>query len=196
MPASASRLVLVCPVPVALPVLGRLPVFNATSLRIPFHVLAGNHDHYVSAMISQAPCLLFCRHARGQARRLTRAYGGAQGNITAQLAYADLNPRWKFPDLNYTWTETVDAATHTTIQFIFLDSVELAGNSDVHDPETGELLHELAGDELLGPVNETLAAGQLLWLEDTLAHSTASYVIVATHYPVYSICEHGSTSKL
>ena len=34
------------------------------------------------------------------------------------------------------------------------------------------------------------------WIEATLKASTAPHVIVAGHYPVYSICEHGPTSLL
>ena len=34
------------------------------------------------------------------------------------------------------------------------------------------------------------------WLERTLATSTAHYLVVAGHYPIYSICEHGPTSGL
>ena len=32
------------------------------------------------------------------------------------------------------------------------------------------------------------------WLEDTLKASTASFLVVAGHYPVWSICEHGPTA--
>lgn len=137
-------------------------VFTAPSLQIPFHVLAGNHDHY--------------------------------GNITAQLAYTDINPRWSFPDLNYTWTETLD--DNTTIQFVFVDTVVLAGNSDVYDEHSGELVAELDGDELRGPDDPVLAAAQLEWFNETMKASTADFLIVAGHYPVWSVCEHGPTTQL
>ena len=36
----------------------------------------------------------------------------------------------------------------------------------------------------------------LLQIESTLAASTADYLIVAGHYPVWSVCEHGPTTNL
>ncbi len=47
-----------------------------------------------------------------------------------------------------------------------------------------------------GPDDETLAEPQYQWIEDTLAASKADYIIVAGHYPIYSIAEHGSTADL
>ena len=82
------------------------------------------------------------------------------------------------------------------MQFVYIDTVGLSGNSDVHDPETHELLQELNGSELPGPEDAGLADAQMEWLEHTLATSTAQYLVVAGHYPIYSICEHGPTSGL
>lgn len=47
-----------------------------------------------------------------------------------------------------------------------------------------------------GPANAMAAASQLQWIDETLANSTADYVIVAGHYPVYSAAEHGPTQHL
>ena len=49
---------------------------------------------------------------------------------------------------------------------------------------------------LPGPEDAGLADAQLEWLERTLAASTAQYLVVAGHYPIYSICEHGPTPDL
>ena len=35
------------------------------------------------------------------------------------------------------------------------------------------------------------ADAQMQWIEQTLANSTADYLVVAGHYPIYSVCEHG-----
>merc|ERR1711998_85631 len=40
------------------------------------------------------------------------------------------------------------------------------------------------------------AQTQYEWLEATLAASTADFVFVSGHYPVWSVCEHGPTSSL
>ena len=47
-----------------------------------------------------------------------------------------------------------------------------------------------------GPDCEEGAAMQLDWLEDTLAKSTADYLIVGGHYPVWSTGHHGPTWQL
>lgn len=39
-------------------------------------------------------------------------------------------------------------------------------------------------------------ASQLQWLEQVLASSTADWLVVAGHYPVYSAGEHGNTAEL
>eukprot|EP00981_Chlorochromonas_danica_P014231 scaffold7567_cov167-Ochromonas_danica.AAC.11 len=40
------------------------------------------------------------------------------------------------------------------------------------------------------------AASQWDWIENKLSTSTADYLLVVGHYPVYSVCEHGPTSTL
>ena len=49
---------------------------------------------------------------------------------------------------------------------------------------------------LPGAPNGELRETQLSWLERTLASSTSPYLVVAGHYPVHSICEHGPTQQL
>jgi hypothetical protein len=78
---------------------------------------------------------------------------------------------------------------------VLIDTVVMAGNSDVRN-EHGEIVKSLHGSELPGPVNQQAAADQWAWIESTLANSTADYLIVGGHYPVYSICEHGPSSQL
>ena len=49
---------------------------------------------------------------------------------------------------------------------------------------------------LSGPESITLSESQWDWLEDTLRSSTADYLMVGGHYPVWSIAEHGPTKCL
>jgi len=107
-----------------------------------------------------------------------------RGNVTAQVAYSGVSERWEFPSLYYTFTEG-------DVQFVMIDTVVLAGNSDLEDGT------ELTGSNLPGPGEYAEEAiSQMAWINKTLAASTAKYLIVAGHYPVYSICEHGPTSQL
>lgn len=110
------------------------------------------------------------------------------GNASAEVAYTAKSNRWSFTDFYYTFSKTTtDGAT---VEFVMIDTVLLAGNSDL--PNGGQL----HGDELPGPSDNEVALTQWQWINATLAASTADYLVVAGHYPVWSICEHGPTSLL
>jgi tartrate-resistant acid phosphatase type 5 len=106
-----------------------------------------------------------------------------RGNVTAQVEYSNMNDRWDFPSLYYTFTEG-------DVQFVMLDTVVLSGNSDLEDGT------ELDGKDLPGPASTEDAQSQLEWLEQTLSASRSKYLVVTGHYPVHSICEHGPTPQL
>jgi acid phosphatase/tartrate-resistant acid phosphatase type 5 len=112
------------------------------------------------------------------------------GNVTAQIKYSDHSKRWRFPDLHYTFSQPViDGGVNITTQVIYIDTVTIAGMS-YRDDATGAFVEGEAH-----PL-QRLAQTQLTWLEDTLKASTADYLWVAGHYPVYSHCQHGPTAKL
>ena len=67
-----------------------------------------------------------------------------------------------------------------------IDTVELAGDSG----------DDLAGWQLPGPASRLRSEAQWAWIDATLAASAASYLIVAGHYPILSVCEHGPTTQL
>ncbi len=70
-----------------------------------------------------------------------------------------------------------------------LDTVDLSGSSPY------EVEHPSYFDPL--PLKlKSDAQTQWAWLEQQLAASTATYTIVAGHYSVYSVCDHGSDSTL
>jgi tartrate-resistant acid phosphatase type 5 len=135
-----------------------------------FRVLAGNHDHY--------------------------------GDVGAQIAYSRASQRWNYPALFYDFLEQ---ANGTSVHVLMLDTVVLAGHSGHDASATGKTFnkhqagHTLDGSELKGPStveHQDLAKQQWQWIESTLAASTADYIIVAGHYPVWSVCEHGPSAPL
>jgi len=111
------------------------------------------------------------------------------GDVNAQIQYSNVSARWVFPSLYYTFTKTTE--DDATVQFVMIDTVIIAGNSQVK----GENV-QLTGTKLPGPTDEAEADKQIQWLEQTLSESKADYLIVAGHYPIYSICEHGPTAAL
>jgi len=112
------------------------------------------------------------------------------GSVQAQVDYSAKSERWNFPSLWYEFTET--APDGATIQFVMVDTPTLAGNSQWNAEDTDPL----TGFQLPGPVNISHAQSQLDFIKRTLASSTADFLIVAGHYPVFSIAEHGPTKQL
>lgn len=113
-----------------------------------------------------------------------------RGNVQAQIDYTQHSARWSFPDYYYSFSKTTpDGAT---VEFVMIDTVQLSGNSQLNDEDTDSL----RGSELPGPADAVAAANQIAWIDATLKASTADFLIVAGHYPVFSIAEHGPTSSL
>lgn len=127
-------------------------VYTAKSLRIPWYVLAGNHDHI--------------------------------GNVKAQIEYSQRSNRWRFPAYYYELNFRIPN-TQKTLTIIMLDTVMLCGNSD-----------DYSDAQPKGPLREVDANRQLVWLQDRLARSKADFLLVAGHYPVWSVSEHGPTQCL
>lgn len=67
-----------------------------------------------------------------------------------------------------------------------IDTVNLAGLSS----------DECRGCPLPGPGNLTAAADQWSWIEQQLKSSTADFLWVAGHYPIYSAGDDGTTHAL
>eukprot|EP00937_MAST-01D_sp_MAST-1D-sp2_P001000 g1000.t1 len=136
-------------------------VYNATSLQgIPFYGCLGNHDWH--------------------------------GNVTAQLAYTNNSQtqRWRMPHYWHNVTQTVrvggpGAQRSVQIETLLFDSVIMCGDSDVLHANGS--VTELKGAELPGPADPSLAAAQLAWLTERMSHSTADYLWVGAHYPVWAV---------
>lgn len=113
------------------------------------------------------------------------------GNVQAQVDYTNIAPggRWKFPSLYYKldWTWTPESGgKNKTAEILMIDTVGLAGLSD----------DACKGCVLAGPLNESAAADQWTWIENQLAASTADFLWVAGHYPIYSAGDDGTTGAL
>ena len=104
------------------------------------------------------------------------------GNVTAQIAYTDVDPthRWKYLDNFYYFVQD-------RIAFVMIDTVILAGAWDNYEPQPIPSVHHMKDK-------------QLEWIERTLEKlyndPEIIWIFVAGHYPVYSVAEHGSTNYL
>ena len=114
------------------------------------------------------------------------------GNVSQQIAYHDspqngpplndgLGGRWRYPDFWYNVTQTVSipksGGKTVALEFLLWDSMIDGG--------------------ITGPgVTHGSAAIQWAWLESRINTSTADYLWVGSHYPVYSIGGHGPDADL
>ncbi|XP_029914256.1 tartrate-resistant acid phosphatase type 5a [Myripristis murdjan] len=106
------------------------------------------------------------------------------GNVKAQIEYSHRSDRWNFPAYYYELNFHIPN-TQRTLSIIMLDTVMLCGNSD-----------DYVDEKPRGPLDAVNANRQLTWLQQRLAQSKADYLLVAGHYPVWSVSEHGPTDCL
>ena len=69
--------------------------------------------------------------------------------------------------------QTMAIADGTTVQFVMIDTVSLAGLSDIFE-------RDIPLEQI---VEQSEIDKQLAWLEETLAASNATWLIVCGHYP-------------
>lgn len=109
------------------------------------------------------------------------------GNVSAQIAYSHDSPRWKFPNFYHSHSFTSDDGA--TIDIVLIDTVQLGGNNNVEE-------HDPSYFDPLPLQSRAVADDQWTWIEQQLQSSTADYLLVVGHYPVYSVCEHGNNPTL
>jgi len=124
------------------------------------------------------------------------------GNAQAQIDFSKMaiDPRWVMPNYYYTTTREIPV-TGQTLQLVAIDTVildEAYARSMLLEKIDGGVLgaQVLAEFDARAHVRAHAAVEQLDWLEETLAGSTADWLIVMGHYPVYSGGEHGTTISL
>jgi hypothetical protein len=144
-------------------------IYNATSLEdVPFYAIAGNHDH--------------------------------SGNVSAQIAYTNDQKRWVYPDWYYGLEKSfTDAETNTevTMEFLMIDSI-IADTKDGRygDTMTDDLIAAGKEPHSFVPADAPTAEEQWTWLEGKMKASTADYLWVGGHFPVWSGCSHGPDKNM
>ncbi|XP_058029096.1 tartrate-resistant acid phosphatase type 5 [Ahaetulla prasina] len=106
------------------------------------------------------------------------------GNVSAQIAYSKISKRWHFPKYYYKLRFKVPGS-NTTVAILMIDTVTICGNSD-----------DFQSEQPLRPQNVGMARSQLSWLRKQMASSQDDYLLVAGHYPVWSVGKHGPTECL
>lgn len=75
--------------------------------------------------------------------------------------------------------------SNTTVAILMIDTVTICGNSD-----------DFQSEQPIRPQNAGMARSQLSWLRKQMASSQDDYLLVAGHYPVWSVGKHGPTECL
>mmetsp|Transcript_30136 Transcript_30136/g.70302 ORF Transcript_30136/g.70302 Transcript_30136/m.70302 type:complete len:428 (-) Transcript_30136:34-1317(-) len=136
-----------------------------------FYIMAGNHD-----------------------------YGeGVPSNVSAQVAYSSESSRWVFPALWYDIQRNFTVqGVNRSLQIFVTDSIVLCGIEEIPAEYIDDQLAFLGipSGEHVGDVRKHWAEVQWKWLEDGLAKSTADYLWVTGHFPIWSAGLDGPTHCL
>ncbi len=100
------------------------------------------------------------------------------GDPEAQVAYSALSKRWQMPARYYSFVQSVD--TNTIARFIILDTEGL-----------------IRDYKKLKDASKYKSISQYVWLKEVLSETTADWVFIVGHHPVYSASSyHGDTKEM
>ncbi|KAI6171051.1 Tartrate-resistant acid phosphatase type 5 [Aphelenchoides bicaudatus] len=136
--------------------------YSDKRLQVPWYMIAGNHDHL--------------------------------GSVPAQIAYTQKSNKWTFPNYYYKASYAFGTGKQTTVDFIFIDTIVLCGQTIDVDGKTlfNWVTANFKVPEKPEKKHEKMAVEQWKWLEQQLKESTADYIFVSGHYPVYTIASRGT----
>ena len=112
------------------------------------------------------------------------------GNPQAQIDYTkyQMDSRWTFPDYQYSRVWEIPGSTKT-LEIVFINTVALCPEA-----ETGPKKIDWPNATLYPDQIKFIYQPTLQWIENTLAASTADYLLVAGHYHIYANT-HNAESK-
>jgi tartrate-resistant acid phosphatase type 5 len=108
--------------------------------------------------------------------------------VTAEIEYTQLSQRWTFPARWHNQTFDIPG-TNKTLLFLFIDTIIWAGplsEDDPHGKPIGPEFHE-------GGFHYE---EQKKWVENQLATTTADWIVMQGHFPMWSVAEHGPTPQM
>uniref|UniRef100_A0A914DUQ1 Tartrate-resistant acid phosphatase type 5 n=1 Tax=Acrobeloides nanus TaxID=290746 RepID=A0A914DUQ1_9BILA len=118
------------------------------------------------------------------------------GNVSAQIDYTNYSNIWTYPDFYYQASYKFGADQNSSIDLFMIDTMILCGNTnDVDGSGIIDWIFSKHKDADAPPDIEA-ANRQLSWLEEQLSKSTADFVFVVGHYPIYSVSGHGPNQCL
>jgi hypothetical protein len=109
--------------------------------------------------------------------------------VSAEVAYSADDSRWNFPSIYYTKSFT-DEESGYKVDIVMIDTVDLSGSTGVSDESDARYFDKLPTRA------RSEAAEQWAWIEKSISESTADFLLVGGHYPVYSACDHGNSQNL
>ncbi|KAK9919104.1 hypothetical protein WJX75_009438 [Coccomyxa subellipsoidea] len=99
------------------------------------------------------------------------------GSVEAQIAYTSTNPKWQIPS-NYFLVDLPTVTGGPKIRAFFVDANPFIASYNVTGQKYNKAYYQ-------AHLNAAYIDGQISWLTNNLAASTADYNIVIGHYPLF-----------